>query len=375
MSWRWVVPRWLRHGLLWFGALLAVEYVVVPVLVGAGKNLHLLSNLTIGWLLAGLALEGASVCCYALLTRTLLPGTTPTVSRLVRIVMATTALSHVVPAGAASGTGLGFQLLTAEGVAATDAGFAIATAALGSAVVLNVLLLLALLGSIPLAGLHPAYVTFALVSLLALLGTSALLYAFAQGEDRAVRVVRTVGQRLPRVGADRLEHVFRQLSDAVRELTRDRSRLQSALRWASLNWLLDAATLWSFLAALGYTADPFTLFVAYGIANILAAIPITPGGLGVVEATAVTALVSFGATNNVATLGVLGWRLVNFWLPIPTGAACYLSLRLPRGSRLRVGHRAFPRMAADAQLTPGPEAPAKPPTAGTAGTIRGAGTH
>jgi hypothetical protein len=30
----------------------------------------------------------------------------------------------------------------------------------------------------------------------------------------------------------------------------------------------------------------------------------------------------------VATLGVLGWRMVNFWLPIPTGAAAYASLKV-----------------------------------------------
>jgi hypothetical protein len=37
----------------------------------------------------------------------------------------------------------------------------------------------------------------------------------------------------------------------------------------------------------------------------------------------------------VATLGVLGWRLVNFWLPIPVGAIAYVSLKVPRGSGLK----------------------------------------
>jgi hypothetical protein len=44
-------------------------------------------------------------------------------------------------------------------------------------------------------------------------------------------------------------------------------------------------------------------------------------------------LVSFGVTRSVATLGVLGWRLVNFWLPIPAGAAAYVSLKAPPSSR------------------------------------------
>jgi hypothetical protein len=37
----------------------------------------------------------------------------------------------------------------------------------------------------------------------------------------------------------------------------------------------------------------------------------------------------------VATLGVLGWRLVNFWLPIPVGAIAYISLKVPRGAGVK----------------------------------------
>jgi hypothetical protein len=32
---------------------------------------------------------------------------------------------------------------------------------------------------------------------------------------------------------------------------------------------------------------------------------------------------------------VLGWRLVNFWLPIPVGAIAYVSLKVPRGAGLK----------------------------------------
>jgi hypothetical protein len=41
----------------------------------------------------------------------------------------------------------------------------------------------------------------------------------------------------------------------------------------------------------------------------------------------VPALVGFGSARGVAVLGVIGYRLVNFWLPIPVGAGCYLWLR------------------------------------------------
>jgi uncharacterized protein (TIRG00374 family) len=113
-------------------------------------------------------------------------------------------------------------------------------------------------------------------------------------------------------------------------LLKDRPLLLRAAGWAALNWLLDAASLWVFLAAFGYRMGPDGLLVAYGLAYVLAAIPVTPGGLGVVEAVLTSMLVAFGATRGIALLGVVSYRLVNFWLPIPLGGIAYLSLRVDR---------------------------------------------
>ena len=348
-SWISGVPKWLRHGLVVFVVLLVVEFLVVPKLVGASKHLDLLTRLKVGWLIAGILFEAASFLCYALLTRTLLPGGGPGLSKLVRIVFSTTAISHVIPGGAIGSAGLGYRLLTTNGVEGTDAGFALATEAVGSAIVLNAFLWLALIVSIPLAGLHPLYVAAALIGVLGLFAATALVYTFTRGEEHSVRVVRALGRRIPHVGVDRLEHIVRQIGGSVVDLWRDRSTFRRALLWAALNWLLDAASLWSFLAALGQFVDPIELFAAYGIANVLAVIPITPGGLGIIEASGGALLVSFGVPGSVATYGVLGWRLVNYWLPIPVGAASYISLRVPRGSGLKANRQALAEMAAEAK--------------------------
>ncbi|HEU5392243.1 MAG TPA: flippase-like domain-containing protein, partial [Streptosporangiaceae bacterium] len=135
---------------------------------------------------------------------------------------------------------------------------------------------------------------------------------------------------------------------------------------ASLNWLLDAASLWCFVAAFGHFANPVELFAAYGIANVAGALPVTPAGLGVVDSVTPLLLVSFGVTRSVATLGVLGWRLVNFWLPIPAGAAAYVSLKVPRGAGLKARRAAVSTMlarAAPAQQPEEPEEPEKTPPA------------
>jgi hypothetical protein len=138
-------------------------------------------------------------------------------------------------------------------------------------------------------------------------------------------------------------------------LARDKRVLFWSLTWASLNWLLDAASLWAFVAAFGRFVNPIELFAAYGIANVAGALPITPGGLGVVDSAAPLLLVGFGVTRSVATLGVIGWRLVNFWLPIPVGALSYVSLKVKPGQ----GKAAFRTALAGMMAVVGPSQ--KPP--------------
>jgi uncharacterized membrane protein YbhN (UPF0104 family) len=66
---------------------------------------------------AGLVLEGASLLCYGLLTRSLLrPEGRPPLSRLFRIDLASECISHVLPAGALGSSAFGFRMFTAERV-------------------------------------------------------------------------------------------------------------------------------------------------------------------------------------------------------------------------------------------------------------------
>jgi len=58
-------------------------------------------------------------------------------------------------------------------------------------------------------------------------------------------------------------------------------------------------------------------------------------GLGIVEGVLIPALVGFGVPHSQAILAVLAYRLVNFWIPIPIGGACYASLQWRRPSEVR----------------------------------------
>src|ERR1017187_3966109 len=316
----------LRRGIVLFIVALVIEYLVVPELVGASKDLSLLGRVNVGWLIAGVVTEALSLFCYGLLTRAVLPPPGPDdpprpgLSRLFRIDLAAAAIAHVIPAGTLGSAGIGYRLFTAEGIMGNDAAVMMATKGLGSTVVLNVLLWLSLVVSIPLAGFHLIYVTVAIIGAVILLAVGALVFGITHEVGRAARILHAIGDRIPGLTGDRLEQALREAAASLSALARDRRTMFWSLTWASLNWLLDAASLWCFVAAFGRFVNPVELFAAYGIANVAGALPVTPAGLGVIDSVAPLLLVSFGVTRGVATLGVLGWRLVNFWLPIPAGA-------------------------------------------------------
>ncbi len=283
-----------------------------------------------GLLIIGLGLEAAALVAYSLMTRSAIAKNAPRVPTLLRIQLSTKALSNTIPGGGAAGPALGYRLLTLAGVDPSEAGFALATVGLGSAVVLNVLLWVTMLITIPVIGYRPAYVITAMIGLVVMGLFAVVIASLMRGHQSAERWVRNVAGKVKWLNEDRLGELVHRLARRLQELLSDRKLLRQLVGWAMLNWLLDAAALWVFLRAFHVTVRPDTLLVAFCLANVAAAIPITPGGLGVVELTLVTVLGFGGVPAAVAWLGVTAYRIVQLVLPIPVGAVCYASLRFGR---------------------------------------------
>jgi uncharacterized protein (TIRG00374 family) len=319
--------REIRWGITAFVLLLVVEYLLIPELAGAKKSLHLLTQVNVAYLVLALALEVASLVAYAQLTHTVLPGWRPPLWRLLRINTSSLAVSHIVPGGTAPGTGLAYRLLTDSGVEGADAAFGLAIQGVGSAVVLNLIFWVALVVSLFLHGYNPLYGAAAGAGILLMAAFGGVVVLLLRGKHWAVEVVRRTANRLPILNGDALATTVERIADRLRALLEERQVLVRAVGWAAANWLLDAASLWVFIVAFGKVMMPIDLLVAYGLANVLAVIPITPGGLGIVEGVLIPTIHGFGVAKPVAALGVLTYRLVNFWLPIPAGGASYLSLR------------------------------------------------
>lgn len=324
-----------RRGALLILLALVIEYLVLPQIGGVSRSLYLIGRINVGFVALAVALEVASLAAYAQLTRAMLPKGASRFSRIWRIDLATLAVSHVLPGGTAGGDGLGYRLLTNEGIDGGNAGVALALQGIGSALVLNALLWVALVVSIPLTGFEPIYATAAVLGAILLGGFAVVVALLTKGEDRAAGVMRRLVGRLPLLSAgaaDAADQAVHHIAARLRDMAKDPALVRRAVGWAAVNWLADAASLYVFIAAFGHVENPDGLLVAYGLAYVLAAIPITPGGLGVVEGVLVPSLVGFGATRAVAIVAVLGYRLVNFWLPIPVGAGAFLSLR-PGGNK------------------------------------------
>jgi uncharacterized protein (TIRG00374 family) len=75
------------------------------------------------------------------------------------------------------------------------------------------------------------------------------------------------------------------------------------------------------------------VLVVFAFARLLTAIPITPGGLGVIELALITGLNAAGGDKAQVVAAVLVFRVLTYVLPIPVGLACYIFWRRNRSWR------------------------------------------
>jgi uncharacterized protein (TIRG00374 family) len=67
--------------------------------------------------------------------------------------------------------------------------------------------------------------------------------------------------------------------------------------------------------------------LAYAVAGVITWVPLTPGGLGVVEASLSGLLVLAGVHPSNAFVATLAYRLAAYWIPLVAGAVAYSLFR------------------------------------------------
>lgn len=325
------------HPVRWalgLAALVVAGVFLTPKVSQALSDVHRLRGASMGWLLVSFLGELASLLCFSVVTYVLVqPSRRPAFWRIIRIDMVTVGLSHAVPAGSVAGTALGYELLAEEGVGEVESGFVKVSQSLLSGVLLQAMFGGFLLLDIMVYGPSTSNV------LLALAGSTmvVLVGVFVWLLRHRPRVIQRVAVLLlgwiPRLSKDRLERVVDELSHRVAELLSHPGRLVWAAAGSLGNWVFDLVSLWAAIRAFGHTPNLTLVGVAFCVAQVAASLPISPAGLGVVESSLVPLLISFGTASADAVLGVLSWRVFNFWFPLPVAGLAYLSILLSRRQR------------------------------------------
>lgn len=337
--------RWRRLRSIGLTAvtLLVIEYLAVPQIVHATSNLTLFADAAPLLLVLAFTLEACSLASYTALSRAvLLTDARPGYFAQLRIDLTGLGVSHVIPGGGASAAALRFRLMTQRGVPSADA----ASGALVQTALVDVGLVATFAGGVIMIGPavvdHPGYGLAGALAVAVLLAGALAVRWYGRRPATGVRPVhrhrgrfaprRILGPRMSRWVARvirEIVEVARTTGNEAAQLARDPHRRLAVFGWAAANWLFDAASLWVCLRAYHVTLHPGVLLAAYGAANLIALLPVSPGGLGIVEGVLIPALSALGGVAAApVTLGVLTWRLFQFWLPIPVSGLTYLSLKL-----------------------------------------------
>jgi Mg2+-importing ATPase len=122
---------------------------------------------------------------------------------------------------------------------------------------------------------------------------------------------RRLAERIPP-----LRSMIKSLAEADPKLTRKVSLLVQTGTYQFVVLVLDAATLWVLLKAVGVTGSPAGVYASFVFSNVFHSIGIIPGGLGVFEAASVLSLRLSGVSLAAAISGTLMYRILTFWLPM-----------------------------------------------------------
>lgn len=341
---RWKQPLRSAAGLVVGGVAI---YLLLPSLMAVFGSWRSLAHLDWPYVALALAGEAASLVCLwqlnriALHTREWFPVVTSQ--------LAGNAVGRVLPGGGATATAFSASMLRKAGIATGEAWAALTASSVlqvGTALALPALALPAILAGAPVAHdlAGAAYIGAAALVVLVAAGIAAF------SSDTPLTLAGRAAQGLLNATVRRRDPVadVPQRLLALRDFVRTTigRRWQAALLAAAGSTGFDYLVLLAALSAVGADPRPSLVVLAYAAAKLLALVPLTPGGIGFVEAGLVGMLALAGVSGGDAVTATLLYRIVAFWLPLPAGAVAYVLFRRRYGSIGRVADGTPTRSAA-----------------------------
>jgi uncharacterized protein (TIRG00374 family) len=306
-----------RRVLSWLpGVMLLAGLVAVVTHLGEGRKFaRMLEQARPAWILAGAFLQAITYFCAAGVWQRVLTRARArcTVLSLVPVAVARLFVDQVIPTA-----GFGGRLLVVKALHRRGIHTRLAVAA----ILVDLITLYAAFAVAVLASLAIVASKSDLNHLV--LSLAGLFSLFALGIPSAVLWLSRPGQRqrepprwlrwLPRAG-----ELVREVSNAPRRLVRNRRILTEAALLQLAIYLLDAATFWAMLRAVGFAADPLAAFASFIFATVAGTVLLVPGGLGTFEASSVAMLALFKVPVEEALTATLLLRGLTYWLPMAPG--------------------------------------------------------
>ncbi|MEY4137434.1 MAG: hypothetical protein RL205_1562 [Actinomycetota bacterium] len=242
------------------------------------------------------------------------------------------AISNGVPAGGAVGLAVQYGMLTSFGITPTASTAAITAVGIWSTFISLGFPILGVV-ALTLAGGENTYTAVGLLGL-GILIVAIVLFVLVMRSERLAIALGHLGNKLINPLRGRIKALAH--TDLVPPLTKFRADMYDLLkaRWAAITGAQIAVSLTQFLilyvalrGVQGWDKPGTSIiaaFAAFGISQIMLMVPITPGGLGTVDALMITILVSLGATKGDATAADLVWRASSYVPQIIVGIGCLI---------------------------------------------------
>lgn len=301
---------------------------------------HLLGHLRWRWIGLAVLFEAASMVVFARMQRWLLRagGVEVPLRTMVEITVAGNAVAATLPAGVAWAGAWVFGQLRRRGVSRFLRVWMFLVAGAVSSFALFVVVAVGIElagGNGPVSGLRWGVLALAAIPVVAL-GLFAARHS--RPARRAGQATAAALGTLP--GGRRTLGKLGGLARRVGTVRLGPIGWVEVLGLGLLNWLDDCAVLVACMLALDLSVPWRGIFVVYGLTQVAAALPVTPGGIGVVEGTLATLLHAYGVPVEQAIATTVVYRIVSFWGLVPVGWGVWVTLDLlqQRGRRAGTAH-------------------------------------
>jgi len=320
--------KWVVQGAVTFGVVVVLFAFVIPTIAGSSYDRvwEVLADISVGAHLLMFSVWVINIVTYA----PMLVSVTPGLNNRKALVgnLSSSAVSNVLPFGGAAGVAATFYMYRQWGISVVVAARAVLLSGIWNVFLkfglpVVALALLATIGGMTsalavVAGVGALALTVSIVAFVLVIRSDLLAQRVGHLAERIASWLTRLARRPPVHGwVSRLVEFRHDSATLVKHCW------PMTTMWAIVYNLTQFGVLWACLVATGVDMSPEYMakaFAAFAFGRLLSAIPITPSGLGFVEAGLAAGLTSAGGDPDAVTAAVLLFSAYTYLIELPMGA-------------------------------------------------------